>query len=154
MNFSMLIRLDGNGLYQENGRDHIFQLKAAQNRRYFTWPIIAQRIEFVFTSGQNTAFGFQVFGGSIQNCRLHEELSGRNWWKLIKVDNRSARPSSIISSYGVLNDHEPQSREINLESFQFVSLQYKNKESVVAELPLQDPFMGNTQMGSHRSKVG
>ena len=124
----MLIRLDGNGLYQENGRDHIFQLKAGQNRRYFTWPIIAQRIEFVFTSGQNTAFGFQVFGGSIKNCRLHEELSGRNWWKLIKVDNRSARPSSIISSYGVLNDHEPQSREINLESFQFVSLQYKNKE--------------------------
>jgi len=126
----MLIRLDGNGLYQENGRDHIFQLKAGQNRRYFTWPIIAQRIEFVFTSGQNTAFGFQVFGGSIKNCRLHEELSGRNWWKLIKVDNRSARPSSIISSYGVLNDHEPQSREINLESFQFVSLQYKNKESL------------------------
>ena len=61
VNFSMLIRLDGNGLYQENGRDHIFQLKAGQNRRYFTWPIIAQRIEFVFTSGQNTAFGFQVF---------------------------------------------------------------------------------------------
>ena len=116
----MLIRLDGNGLYQENGRDHIFQLKAAQNRRYFTWPIIAERIEFVFTSGQNTAFGFQVFGGSIKNCRLHEELSGRNWWKLIKVDNRSARPSTIMSSYGVLNDHEPQSREINLESFQFI----------------------------------
>ena len=110
--------------YHEDGQLKVFQFGPGRQRRFLAWPVISDQIRLVFQSGSRTAFGLRIFGGSIESCRLHDELSGRNWWKLVKVDARLAVPSDIVFAYGVQNDFDPQSREVD---FSLSSSQYKNK---------------------------
>ena len=99
--------------YHENGELKVFQFGPGRQRRFLAWPIIAARIRLVFQTGSGTAFGLRVFGGSIADCRLHNELSGRNWWKVVKVDLRSAvlseegcfLQSSVWSKFKITNLH-------------------------------------------------
>ena len=102
----------------------IYRFTSGRQRRFFAWPIIASTIRLVFSRGSRTVFGLRILGGGVENCRLHNELSGRNWWKLIKVDARSATLSEVVSTFGVQNDFDPQSREVD---FSLSSSQYKNK---------------------------
>ena len=107
-----------------NPKVKLYRFTSGRQRRFFAWPIIASTIRLVFSRGSRTVFGLRIFGGVVENCRLHDELSGRNWWKLIKVDARSATLSEVVSTFGVQNDFDPQSREVD---FSLSSSQYKNK---------------------------
>ena len=133
---SVSIRLNNESFYQEDASAQSYTFPPGPDsrsriRRYFTWPIISSQIDFVFTGlVEDVELEFRIFGGTIEQCRLQTELSGRNWWKLIKVDTRSAQISEIVSSYGVVNDYDPQSREVSLDGVSFAfggGLQYKNK---------------------------
>ena len=65
----LLIRLNNQSFYQENGVNHQFTLSPGQSKRYFTWPIISNQIDLVLISGSIDMGGLRIFGGTIEQCR-------------------------------------------------------------------------------------
>jgi hypothetical protein len=77
-----------NAFYEEEETIKSFNTLGGAMRRYFTWPVISNRITFqpVLPGLQNQILSVIILGGTINECRLQEELPGRTWWKLIKSD--------------------------------------------------------------------
>ena len=116
--------------YEQNGGVKNFSFQNGTVRRYFTWPMISQRISFHERPnrlGQNkkkiiifhdkflnfkdlvlsrigNAGNIRIFGGEIDDCRLQEELPGRTWWKLAKTNVTVRVPSDLMRNFGVWND--------------------------------------------------